>query len=77
MSKNGFIFTFLQIYARGKKYDLRKGGVEKYDLRKGGVENMISEREGCKKYDFQCNIYCRPLSRLQQLDIFCFIQPQK
>ena len=56
MSKNGFIFTFLQIYARGKKYDLRKGGVEKYDLRKGGVENMISEREGCKKYDFQCNI---------------------
>ena len=34
MIKNVFIFTFLQIYVRGKKYDLRKG-------EGGGGKNMI------------------------------------
>ena len=28
--KNVFIFTLLQIYVKGKKYDLRKGGWKKY-----------------------------------------------
>ena len=34
MIKNVFIFTLLQIYVRGEKYDLRKGGG-------GGWKNMI------------------------------------
>ena len=32
MIKNVFIFTLLQIYVVGKKYDLRKGGWKKYDF---------------------------------------------
>ena len=32
MIKNVFIFTLLQIYVRGKKYDLRRGMVKKYDF---------------------------------------------
>ena len=32
MIKNVFIFTLLQKYVRGKKYDLRKGWMEKYDF---------------------------------------------
>ena len=46
MIKNVLIFSLLEIYVRGKKYDLRKEGWKKYDFqcniyRPLGLKNFV------------------------------------